>query len=216
MIKVKGSKFRQRFLNTQTAQELVENLDTCRSCPTGFYEGELKNTSTIELLHLRKSIYDYLNHKSTKTRNVQFIYLLKRINKELTKRNVKLPYFVLLSKELSMQLQPIIEKEHIYLMKKRKLMNFENLDGFDFSLVISNQNFSVVCNMPNIPGIPDFLNDKDCELNTDLSLFNSRASANTPESSDFIKDDCFELDLIEINHFDLSMDGNGLVFEPVH
>lgn len=65
----------------------IENLSTTRSCPTGFASQELKRCSIKELLNLRRITFEYLKYRSSKTRNVQFIHLIKRINKELSERD---------------------------------------------------------------------------------------------------------------------------------
>lgn len=85
------SKFELKLINSSMLEDQIKQLKTTRSCPTGFSDQELKSTATIELLHLRKTTYQYLNLKSSKTRNVQFILLIQRINKELMRRNVYIP-----------------------------------------------------------------------------------------------------------------------------
>ena len=85
------SKFALKLMSSSMLEDQIKELKTTRSCPTGYSDNELKSTSTIELLHLRKATYEYLNLKSTKTRNVQFILLVKRINKELERRGVNIP-----------------------------------------------------------------------------------------------------------------------------
>lgn len=85
------SKFALKLMNSSMLEDQIKELRTTRSCPTGYSDCELRSTSTIELLHLRKETYEYLNLKSSKTRNVQFILLVQRINKELDRRNINIP-----------------------------------------------------------------------------------------------------------------------------
>jgi len=90
----KAKFFEESFLNKKTfltqtqVENEIENLYTTRSCPTGYKERELKNCTTEELQNLRKITFEYLKFRSSKTRNVQFVHLVKRINKELEDRNV--------------------------------------------------------------------------------------------------------------------------------
>jgi hypothetical protein len=75
-------------LTKNQVENEIENLYTTRSCPTGYKEQELKNCSIEELINLRSMTFEYLKFRSSKTRNVQFVHLIKRINQELFKRNV--------------------------------------------------------------------------------------------------------------------------------
>jgi len=81
------------------------NSKQLRSCPTGFNEEELSSMSTIEIISLRKTTLEYLKTKSLKSRNKEFVFLLKRISEELTKRN----YF---KKSLNLQKNLVGEYTH--------------------------------------------------------------------------------------------------------
>lgn len=74
----------------QTKSKLNQ-LETSRSCPTGFHKNELKRINSLELFHLRATTYEYLKTKASKTRNKQFIFLIERINNELIRRNQYIP-----------------------------------------------------------------------------------------------------------------------------
>lgn len=75
-------------LTKNQVENEIENLYTTRSCPTGFEEEELKDCTNEELINLRNMTFEYLKFRSSKTRNVQFVHLVKRINQELFKRKV--------------------------------------------------------------------------------------------------------------------------------
>jgi hypothetical protein len=75
-------------LTKHQVEDEIENLYTTRSCPTGYKESELRSSTVEELLNLRKITFEYLKYRSSKTRNVQFIYLIKRINMELSERKI--------------------------------------------------------------------------------------------------------------------------------
>jgi hypothetical protein len=76
------------ILTKNQVENEIENLYTTRSCPTGYEEEELKNCTNEELINLRNMTFEYLKFRSSKTRNVQFVHLIKRINQELFKRKV--------------------------------------------------------------------------------------------------------------------------------
>jgi len=79
---------KKTYMTKHQVEDEIENLYTTRSCPTGYKESELKSSTTDELLNLRKITFEYLKYRSSKTRNVQFIYLIKRINGELSDRKI--------------------------------------------------------------------------------------------------------------------------------
>lgn len=76
------------YLTSKQVENQIETLKTSRSCPTGYSERELRACSNEELLNLRNLTFEYLKNRSSKTRNVQFIHLIKRINAELNLRNI--------------------------------------------------------------------------------------------------------------------------------
>lgn len=90
-VKETQNKANLKLLNSSMLENEIQELETTRSCPTGYSKRELRNTETIELLHLRKTTYEYLNLRSSKTRNAEFIYLVKRINRELERRKINIP-----------------------------------------------------------------------------------------------------------------------------
>lgn len=172
------SKFGLNLLNSSMLEDQIKELRTTRSCPTGYSEQELRSTSTVELLYLRKTTYEYLNLKSSKTRNVQFILLVQRINKELMRRNVYIPvtcidrgsYEGIASAqdnksvefdEVSHYIQNINNQdngEYCYLTRKRGIKsNRLILD----SIVICNSHFSITKHSER--KIPEFLDDKITE-----------------------------------------------------
>lgn len=80
-----------KLLNSSLLMKQLKQLPTMRSCPTGYDKMELETMPTLELLHLRKTTYEYLKLKSSKTRNSQFVELVRRINKELHRRSINIP-----------------------------------------------------------------------------------------------------------------------------
>ncbi len=69
--------------------DLNEFKDTFdRNTFIGFDQYEIENTSTPDLLMIRKPVYQYLKSTKLKKRNANFIDVFKRINKELRDRNV--------------------------------------------------------------------------------------------------------------------------------
>lgn len=137
----KAKLFDQTYLNKKTyltknqVENDLENLYTTRSCPTGYKERELKNCSTDELQNLRKITFEYLKFRSSKTRNVQFVHLVKRINKELQDRKVNTNMTLLLSEYLkSNEVNNTIFSGEYTLTKK--LSNFDGSDcGFGDSML---------------------------------------------------------------------------------
>lgn len=77
---------KKQFITKNQLEKEISNLCTTRSCPTGFKEKELKQSLTEDLLNLRKLTFEYLKFRSNKTRNVEFVHLIKRINQELKER----------------------------------------------------------------------------------------------------------------------------------
>lgn len=171
------SKFALKLLSSSMLENQIKELKTTRSCPTGYSDSELKSTSTIELLHLRKETYEYLNLKSSKTRNVQFILLVQRINKELERRNVNIPISTIniisngvstsntiksKSKvkfdEISHYMQIINDRnkgEYCYLTRKRGVKSTQLVLD---SVVLCNSHFSITKNKEK--EIPEFLQDR--------------------------------------------------------
>jgi len=163
------------FLTPTEVEIEVENMCTSRSCPTGYKENELKDCSTIELLNLRKITFEYLRFRSSKTRNVQFVFLIKRINKELSSRNVDcgenirpLEYITVLNSNCS---NNCIEGEYSLLKRKHANDRLGSSDGSEETcdnssdhsknkhLSIFTKYFSFV-NQPKKIEIPSFLHDK--------------------------------------------------------
>lgn len=185
------------FLNPPTIESQIRKYKLTRSCPTGFDNEELSRTSTLELLHLRKSVYEYLNFKSVKTRNIQFIALVKRINEELERRNVKVPISITLHKkcrklnkikaeeqelinEIDMLLSKGEAEEHCYLLKKR---NFDRGNTeFDQAALISTKHFSIKSSKKL--NVPDFLQDSIHNPKTSLGNCNSMFSSMVPIGND--------------------------------
>lgn len=165
-----GKAIKIDFIHPLTIQDELSKLKTSRACPTGFNEKEIKRTMTLELIDLRKSIYEYLNGKACKTRNIEFVHLIKRISQELDRRNMKVPVSVArapiksgptndlgnnMIDSLNIMLCQNISSEHSYLLKKR---NKGNYNKFCFDEVISSNHFSLVSVAPL--SVPSFLNDK--------------------------------------------------------
>lgn len=78
----------KKYLTKTQVENEIENLYTTRSCPTGYEEEEIKNCTNEELINLRNMTFEYLKYRSSKTRNVQFVHLIKRLNQELIMRKV--------------------------------------------------------------------------------------------------------------------------------
>lgn len=87
-IKINSFLTKKTYMTKHQVEDEIENLYTTRSCPTGYKESELRSSTVEELLNLRKITFEYLKYRSSKTRNVQFIYLIKRINMELSERKI--------------------------------------------------------------------------------------------------------------------------------
>lgn len=150
--------FRSNVINQQMLEDNIEKIETTRSCPTGFFNKELKKTSTVELLHIRRSAYEYLNAKSQKTKNLEFVYLIKRINKELKNRNINVPIYNISNPknysdfdEISAFLnkkQDIHNGEYCYLARKH-IKDNSNDDCIE-NMIIRTHFFSYGCfNLPN-------------------------------------------------------------------
>lgn len=90
-IRSEESKFSLKLISSSMLENQIKDLKMTRSCPTGYDEREIRGSPTVELLHLRKTAFEYLNMKSSKTRNIQFVLLVGRINKELERRKVNIP-----------------------------------------------------------------------------------------------------------------------------
>lgn len=156
------------MLNQKMLEDQIEELQTTRSCPTGYFDCELKKTATVELLYLRKSLYEYLNGKSKKTRNLQFIHLIKRINKELTDRNVNIPirnincYDSLKNfDEISIYLNSSMSSyggEYCYLARKRSGSSDKSISPEN--IIISTNYFSFSNILPQ-SAIPNFIQDNN-------------------------------------------------------
>lgn len=157
---------KSQMINQKMLENQIEELETTRSCPTGYFDCELKSTATLELLYLRKSLYEYLKLKSRKTRNLQFIHLIKRINKELKSRKVEIPicdmeYANSLKDfdEISIYLNSSLssyEGEYCYLARKQS--NSLSKDQYVENFIISTNYFSFSSFLPNT-AIPNFIQD---------------------------------------------------------
>lgn len=202
-VKETHSKSMTKLLNSSMLEDEICELKTSRSCPTGYSMKELKNSDTLELLHLRKTTYEYLNLRSSKTRNAEFIFLVKRINKELERRKINVPVtkvdfsdekllsnnykkvgdplpnaFDEISNYLQMYQKNDKGGEYCYLARKRGTSNKEIvLDN----LAICNSHFKIAKNSQNF--IPDFLQDSlpQTDLSTkkssnDYEVFSSMSS----------------------------------------
>lgn len=178
-VKETQNKAALKLLNSSMLEDQITELKTTRSCPTGYSEKELRGTETIELLHLRKTTYEYLNLRSSKTRNAEFIYLVKRINKELERRKVNIPvsqidisnnkpqamnpkkaldYNTSMLDEINHYVQLLNNEdkgEYCYLARKRGVSSKELvIDNF----AICNTHFNIEKMSEN--HIPDFLQDR--------------------------------------------------------
>lgn len=189
--------YKLNVLNEHMLEKKIEKLETTRSCPTGYFNSELKGTSTIELLHLRKTLFEYLSIKSQKTRNLEFIYLIKRINKELSNRGIKTPIGDIISFEKSnncnlSQFDEVSEflntrqdekflGEYCYLARKRT----QNLEEECFENLIITTHYFGINKMIPLSVIPDFIQDKNIKEDAkNFELTNQVVLLNTnPEST---------------------------------
>lgn len=175
-------------------EDEIENLYTTRSCPTGYKEKELKKSTNEELLSLRDMTFEYLKFRSSKTRNVEFIHLVKRINSELSERglntNITITYpEYAKSKELcntvfsgeytlTKKLASCLRDIEIDLLQSDGMSQF--FSDSDIKYLKSKERNFLICTKyftvkpPKKMSIPDFLNDKpekvDHEEENSLSL----------------------------------------------
>lgn len=198
-----------RLLNSSMLEDQIEELETTRSCPTGYSSRELRSTETIELLHLRKTTFEYLNLRSSKTRNVEFVHLVKRINKELERRKVNIPvsqinlkneesHSVSLAKAAEnnsnmldeinnyvLLLQNADKGEYCYLARKRGASSKEIVID---NLAICNSHFNIAKISEN--SIPEFLQDnlpkpdKMSKKSFDYEIFSNFSMSSTELSAD--------------------------------
>lgn len=175
--------FKPTIINHQMLENKIEKLETTRSCPTGFFNRELKANSTLELLHLRRSIFEYLSVKSQKTRNLEFVHLIKRINKELKNRNVNVPICNIKKPkektnydEVSTYLyskQGQYNGEYCYLARRRSNDSVE--DECLKNTIISTQFFGFRNFFPDL-AIPGFIHDRINESVNLLEIVKNESS----------------------------------------
>lgn len=172
------SKIEVKLLNYSMLEDHINLLKTTRSCPTGYNASELRETSTVELLYLRKTTYEYLNLKALKTRNAQFIRLVERINRELESRKVNIPISKIetitdnsaisipsfnkgkiVFDEVNHYIQTFNQaiQEYCYLTHKRRNTSIDQMPDDSSSMILCNSHFTISNQSQRT--IPQFLQD---------------------------------------------------------
>merc|ERR1712151_408433 len=145
----------ERFFSTTLADETIISESTEVNTDIGYDKEELNNTTTEDLLILKRAIYSYLKSPNLKKRNPNYMKLFKRINEELKRRKGTQEEKKTILHKFSFDKTDLKFKDEIK----------ENKENIEFL----NRKRSCEVKKPNL-AIPEFLQDKSKEKEFDISI----------------------------------------------